>query len=423
MNTSNLGYNIILNLGEFVMPFISNISSLCHRKGKFDKYIIGQRDILKRIKDEIAEDKTTKPILWIHASSLGEFGVSRPIIKKLQQQDKYRIVVTFFSPTGYEALHTRHTDIDHIFYMPLDTHNNVGSFLDIMQPAKAIFTISEYWVNYLTELKSRNIPTYLVSAIISRNAPFFKWYGGWFKNLLGAYTHFMVLNNESKENLNELGFNNVTVTGDPLFDNAITIASTDWHNPIIERFAAGGNVFIAGSISDDKDLQLVAALANKNRDIKFIFVPHEISEEALNKIKYHINGYAISYSECGEDTDFSNKQVLIIDYLGDLAYLYRVGKWAYVGGGFTPFLHSVIEATVYGLPVAFGPRINRKVTPNELIKLEIGSVVNNKKELIAWFDRLKNNPAELERIKKTASEYTESNSGATEQIVKLLMSK
>lgn len=136
-------------------------------------------------------------------------------------------------------------------------------------------------------------------------------------------------------------------------------------------------------------MELISTLANNHRDTHFIIVPHEISEEVLNEIKFNLDGYALCYSECNESTDFSDTQALIIDYLGDLAYLYRYGKWAYVGGGFTPYLHSIIEATVYGLPVAFGPLIHRKVTPNELIELNIGSVIRSSRELEGWFATLK----------------------------------
>lgn len=235
-----------------------------------------------------------------------------------------------------------------------------------------------------------------------------------------AFTHFLVLNRQSGENLLSLGYRNFSVTGDPLFDNAIGVASTPYHNPVVEKFVCRKDVFIAGSVSDRKDLQLVCSLANRYRDVRFIIVPHEISEENLNEIKFNLDGYALCYSECDADTDFSDTQTLIIDYLGALAFLYRYGKWAYVGGGFTPYLHSIIEATVYGLPVAFGPMIHRKVTPNELIQLGIGRVVHSEKELMKWFEELRNAPQQLEQIRSTALDYSRKNSGATSNIIKIL---
>lgn len=415
----NLIYNTVFTLGNYILTLIAHLSVILPPNGKFRRFIEGQQNVLDEVQKE-AGSTLDRPTLWVHASSLGEYGVARPIIKQLRQQGNYRIIVTFFSPTGYEALRRYHPDVDYVFYLPFDTRSNVCRFLDYIQPQKAIFIISEYWINYLSELKKRNIPTYLVSAIIGRNTPFFKWYGGLYKESLHAFTHFMVLNEQSARNLNRLGYTNLSITGDPLFDNAITIASTSWSNPIVERFARQGDLFIAGSVSDKKDLRLVCSLANRHRETHFIIVPHEICEENLNDIKFNLDGNALCYSECDESTDFSDTQVLIIDFLGALAYLYRYGKWAYVGGGFTPYLHSIIEATVYGLPVAFGPRIHRKVTPNDLIRLGIGSIVRNPHDLEQWFTAMQGNETAMENIRRTAEEYTRQNSGATSQIIRLL---
>ena len=414
-------YNIILINGKILLAIIARLSFLLSTESKLKKFAKGQQGLIKQIQAEMSCHKNNPtPVIWLHAASLGEYGVARPIIKQLKRRSTCRIVLTFFSPTGYEALHIHHPEIDHIFYLPLDTPKNARTFIDTIHPQKTIFIISEYWINYLNELRMRNIPTFLISAVISRNAPFFKWYGGLFRSSLETFTHFLVLNRQSGENLQSLGYRNFSVTGDPLFDNAIAVASTPYQNPIVEKFAYGKDVFIAGSVSDRKDLQLICHLANRYRDVRFIIVPHEISEEVLNDIKFNLDGYALCYSECDADTDFSDTQTLIIDYLGALAFLYRYGKWAYVGGGFTPYLHSIIEATVYGLPVAFGPMIQRKVTPNELMELGIGQVVRSEKELEKWFEALRNEPQQLKQIKNTALDYSRSNSGATSNIIQIL---
>lgn len=413
-------YNLILTGGESLLKLTASLSFLLPADSKFRKLAMGQQRLLANIQADFSA-KHNEPVIWLHASSLGEYGVARPVIRQLKKEKRYCIVLTFFSPTGYEALKRYHPEVDHVYYLPWDTRKNASRFLDIIQPEKAIFIISEYWINYLHELKAKAIPTYLISAIISPKSPFFKWYGSIFRQSLNAYTHFMVLNETSKLNLQQLGYTNMTQTGDPLFDNAIAIAATPWNNPIIERFAKQGNLFIAGSISDAKDMHLICSLANNHRDVPFIIVPHEICEENLNKLKFNLHGYALCYSECDETTDFSNTQVLIIDFLGALAYLYRYGRWAYVGGGFTPYLHSIIEATVYGLPVCFGPEIHRKVTPNELIHLGIGSIVHNVHDLEQWFGALRSDEHKLARIREVAQQYTLQNSGATSHITRLLM--
>lgn len=414
-------YNIILINGKILFSILAKLSFLLATESKLKKFAKGQQGLIKKIQTEMNGCKDDAcPVIWLHASSLGEYGVARPIIKLMKQRGNCRIVLTFFSPTGYEALCDRHPDIDHLFYLPWDTPRNARRFIETIRPQKAIFIISEYWLNYLNELRCRKIPTFLISAVISREAPFFKWYGKLFRPSLQAFTHFLVLNSQSGENLQSLGYNNFSVTGDPLFDNAIAVASTPYGNPIVEKFACGKEVFIAGSVSDRKDMQLVCSLANRYRDVHFIIVPHEISEEILNDIKFNLEGYALCYSECDVDIDFCDTQTLIIDFLGALPYLYRYGKWAYVGGGFTPYLHSIIEATVYGLPVAFGPMIHRKVTPNELIQLGIGRVVRTEKELMKWFEELRNEPQQLEQIKNTALDYSRKNSGATSNIIQIL---
>lgn len=416
----NTLYNIILTLGEVFLKLTATLSFLLPADSKFRKLAVGQRHLLKEIGETYPDRKDARTTIWIHCASLGEYGVARPIIRQLRAEGGYRIVLTFFSPTGYEVLHRHHPDADHVYYLPWDTRRNAARFLDIVRPQKAVFIISEYWLNYLHELKARSIPTYLISAVISRRSPFFRWYGGLFRQSLATYTHFMVLNEASRDGLTELGYTNLTVTGDPLFDNVIAVASTPWSNPVIERFARQGDLFIGGSISDSKDADLICSLANRHRDTRFIIVPHEICEESLNAIKFRLDGYALCYSECDDRTDFSDTQVLIIDFLGALAYLYRYGKWAYVGGGFTPYLHSIIEATVYGLPVSFGPQIERKVTPNELIRLGIGRIVRSTQELDQWFTPLKDDETALEECRKRAREYTRQNSGATSHITRLL---
>lgn len=415
----NTLYNITLTIGEAFLKLICYLSFLLSANSKLRKSAEGQQHLLQNIEKRFPADHKEN-VIWIHAASLGEYGVARPIIKRLKEEYECCIVLTFFSPTGYETLYRYHPEVDYVYYLPLDTRKNTIRFLDAIRPQKAVFIISEYWLNYLHELKKRGIATYLVSAIISQRSPFFRWYGEMFRQSLNAYTHFMVLNETSRSNLLKLGYDNLTVTGDPLFDNAIAIASTSWHNPIIDEFAKQGDLFIAGSISDRKDTDLICSLANKYKDTHFIIVPHEICEESLNAIKFRLDGNALCYSECNETTDFSDTQVLIIDFLGVLAYLYRYGKWAYVGGGFTPYLHSIIEATVYGLPVAFGPKIHRKVTPNELIQLGIGNIVHSPRELEEWFIALKENETALEDIRQAAKEYTRQNSGATSHIIRLL---
>lgn len=285
----------------------------------------------------------------------------------------------------------------------------------------AIFAVSEYWVNYLAELRQRNIPTFLVSAYITEKAPFFRWYKPLYLKCLDSYSQIMVLDEESRKKLRSVGMENVSLAGDPLFDRAMQVRDTSWSDPIVQRFASDRNVFIAGSISDRKDLELVSALANACRDVRFILVPHEISEETLCAVRMCLQGKSLYYSECDAHTDFSGVQALIIDFMGALAYLYRYAKWAYVGGGFTPYLHNIIEAVVYGIPVAFGPQIGRKAIPQEMVRLGIGEMVRSASELKHWFKKLHADSRRLAQIRETAFDYMNRNAGATRKVVDILM--
>lgn len=412
----NIIYNAAVNSVNSILRFYSGFLGKRSRR-KFSRFVKGQQGLMAGIEREMAGADRSRPTVWFHASSLGEYGVARPLIDAVRRKGDCNVVLTFFSPSGYEALRDRHPGIDHLFYLPLDTASNARRFIEIVKPDRAVFMISEFWPNYLQQLKFNSVPTYLVSAIIRDNSQFFRWYGKTFRKALSAFSKIYVLNNASKFNLRMLGYENVTVCGDALFDNAALVASTPWHDETIKRFASGGRVFVAGSISDSKDLELVSALVARHPDIRFILVPHETDAETVRKVADSTDPDALRYTQCTPQTDITGSRVLIIDCIGKLAYLYRYGTWAYVGGGFTPLLHSVIEATVYGLPVAFGPCIERKVTPQQISDLGLGRVVTTPDELDQWLTSLKDSPDKLEEIKKRAAAYVDENCGATEKIV------
>lgn len=412
----NVIYNAAVStMSGFVRLYSKFLREKSHRK--FSRFVKGQRHIIDRIRTEMAGADRNRPTIWFHCASLGEYGIARPLIAGVKERIDCNIVLTFFSPSGYDALAAnRPAMIDHLFYLPLDTRRNTRAFIKAVNPDRAVFMVSEYWPNYLKQLKFNAIPTFLVSAIIRDNAPFFRWYGKIYRKALTAFIHIFVLNNSSRFNLSMLGYEKVTVSGDALFDNAALVASTPWSDPIIERFASRGPVFAAGSISDYNDEKLVSALARSNPQLRMILVPHDLDETAISRLEAIDPANTMRYSQCTA-ADSADCRILIIDCIGKLAYLYRYATWAYVGGGFTPLLHSVIEATVYGVPVSFGPRIERKVTPRQLIDLGIGAMVSNEDEICRWFDTMANNPAQLAEIKTKAEAYVERNEGATDSIV------
>ena len=378
------------------------------------RLVMGQQGQFDSIASQLAK-LADGQVCWIHAASYGEYNVIRPVVQRLRGEGCH-IMLTFFSPSGYEVLTERNrttAEVDLVAYLPLDTPANVRRFLDIVRPVKAVFVISEYWLNYLRALRKRNIDTYFVSMRVAADSYILKWYGSLIRRELKACRMLMVTEEQSARNLRNVGIERVLVTGDPLFDNAVATAREEYHDETIERFIAGTDgVLVAGSISDDKDLSLVAALANKHRDLRIIIVPHELGEESLSQIERSLEGRSIRYSACKPDTDLRDIQVLVADLMGVLARIYRYGRWAYVGGGFTPYLHSVIEPAVYGLPVAFGPRFGRQRATTELLEIGVGKTVETPADLIAWMERLRADESLMAQIRQKALDFVERNAKA-----------
>lgn len=418
-----VAYNAVMKAASSLMSLIvkTRLDRFFHHK--MVRFMRGQQGLLEKIRNEMAGE--TREVWWIHMSSLGEWGVARPIIHQLANPDRC-IVVTFFSPSGYEVIQRRKDkipDVNHVFYLPFDTRKNARSFLDILQPQRAVFIISEFWLNYLEELHSRNIATFLVSAIVHENSYLLRWQGKPYRHAMKAFTTMMVLDEESRRCLTSAGFTNTEVTGDPLFDNAITVSQAPFRDAILDHFCSGSKVVVAGSVSDDNDLKLVSEVANERRDLKFLVIPHEIDELNLSKIMRAFQGSTLRYTQCTDSTDVSQAQVLVVDTMGMLSRLYRYGQWAYVGGGFTPLLHSVIEPSVYGLPVAFGPYTNRKVTPTQMSAIGIGKAVSNSKEFGDWLRELEDHPNKMEDIKKKAHEWTMANANATTRVADIIINR
>lgn len=411
-------YDLLMRLVCLLMRIVHGGHTLWLKPGgKTHRFVMGQQGLTAHIATTMASVEGR--LCWVHCASLGEYGVARPVIRQLRAEGM-TVVLTFFSPSGYEVIQGRSDAADYVFYLPVDTRSNVSQFLDAVKPQRAVFIISEYWMNYLRELHARRIPTFLVSALIPSTSYLLKWYARPIRRALRAMTTFMVLDEDSKENLAKTGFDNCVVTGNPLFDNALQTAQAEYRNPVLERFCADcDEVFVAGSISDAHDLDLVTQLANRHPEMKFIMVPHEISEYSLNDLSNHCDGLSVRYSECKEDSDLNRVQNLIIDYVGDLARIYRYGKYAYVGGGFTKYLHSVIEPVVYGLPVAFGPNIQRKATPRQMTALGIGAVVTTADELHQWYAEVA--ALSYAEVSRKARDYAVRNGGATQSITNIIL--
>ena len=403
-------YNISIVLYYIVVAFVS----LWDKKAK--QWIVGRKDIFKRMAEVISpEDK----VVWIHAASLGEFEQGRPVIEKIrEQQPEYKILVTFYSPSGYE-IRKNYAGADYIFYLSIDTPGNAKKFLDVAHPEIAIIVKYEFWLNLLSELKHRGVRTYLISAIFRRNSIFFRSYGSIWRQALDSFEQMFVQNEESKELLHEIGFDNVVVAGDTRFDRVAEIARNVKKVPIVERFKGDSPLFVAGS-TWGPDEEILQTLINDNPQIKFVVAPHEMENSRIERIIAQTKGGAVRYTLCNEESDFSKIQVLILDTIGILSSVYGYATWSYIGGGFGVGIHNTLEAATFGLPIAFGPNYQKFKEARDMVALGAATKVESAEDLSAWFAPLRDDKSALQRAGSAAKSYTQRNQGATSLIMKIV---
>lgn len=390
-------------------------ASVFNRKAKLWKR--GRKDIFERLRD--AFDQNNRPIVWIHAASLGEFEQGRPVIEAVRRTSpQYRILVTFFSPSGYEV-RKNYDGADWVFYLPSDTKRNARRFLDIVNPEVAIFVKYEFWLNYLTELGRRRTRTFIVSAIFRRDSIFFRSYGKAFRKALTCFERLFVQDNDSKELLVEIGLTeSVIVAGDTRFDRVADIARAAKRLPEIERFIGGSEVFVAGSTWGE-DEEILQHLINENPTIKFILAPHEMDEDRIESLIRNTAAGAVRYTGyTGEKSSVTDAQLLIIDTIGLLSSIYRYARYAYIGGGFGAGIHNTLEAVTYGLPIAFGPNYSKFREARDLTALGVATPVESFDDLKEWFGSVSADTEKYERLRDTALGYIESHTGATRIIIK-----
>lgn len=356
--------------------------------------------------------------IWFHFSSLGEFEQGRPVLEAIRQKHpENRIVITFFSPSGYQV--RKNTALaDAVYYLPLDTPRNAREFIDALQPKLVIFTKYEYWYNFFNELHRREIPLYIISGIFRPGQVFFKWHGGLHRKMLHFVTWFFVQDDNSKQLLKNIGVKNVTVSGDTRFDRVWENAQAPKELPLIAGFRNGQKVFIAGSTWPG-DEKLIAGLAAGYPGWKFIIAPHEISEEKIIKLTSMLpeNSF-VKYSKIGNNQSLlTARQILIIDNIGMLSSLYQYGDIAYIGGGFGAGIHNTLEAAAFGLPVIFGPNYTRFKEAKDLVALKAGFSITNGEQLTAIMETLVNDAAFYSAANKKILAYVKEHTGATNTIL------
>ena len=353
-------------------------------------------------------------LIWIHAASVGEFEQARPLIERLRREKpQHKIVVTFFSPSGYE-MRKNYAQADGVYYLPFATRTNARRFLDALQPTMAIFVKYEFWPAYLHELKRRNIPTYSISAIFRPGQLFFRPWGKWYLDTLRCFTHIYVQDQASLQLLRESGISRSSIAGDTRFDRMAEVTAHPKQIPIVEQFVGGSKQVIVAGSTWPQDEELLARFIDNSLAIKLILVPHEIDDKHLHTIFELFEGRMVRYTRAN-DVNIRHARVLVVDTMGLLSSIYPYGQVAYIGGGFGVGIHNTIEAAAYGMPVLFGPNYQHFREAKGLIAAGAAESVKNYDELQNALLRALDNYAETGA---RAAKYVQSELGATDKIYK-----
>ena len=409
-------YSLAIHFYAFIIALISPF----HKKARIMR--LGQWKTNSILREKI--DRNAKYI-WFHASSLGEFEQGRPMMEKIKaEHPEYKILLTFFSPSGYEV-RKNYNGVDVICYLPFDTPYRVKKFLNLANPSIAVFIKYEFWGNYLQELKHRNIPVYIISSIFRRDQLFFQWFGYPYRKMLYCFTHLFVQDDRSAALLKEFGITNVTVTGDTRFDRVLDVRNQARELSPVEHFVCEGGkekrlTLVAGS-SWPQDEEILIPYFNEHPEMKLIIAPHEIHREHLMYIESLLKRPSVRLSDVFHDQSLAEgKDCLIVDSFGLLSSIYRYGTIAYIGGGFGAGIHNTLEAAMYGIPVLFGPKYHKFKEAKDLIKVGGGFSVSDKQSFCEKMDELLTYHEVLEAAGESAGQFVNGNAGATDKILRII---
>ncbi|GAA4006430.1 glycosyltransferase N-terminal domain-containing protein [Hymenobacter fastidiosus] len=406
-NTSLWLYALLLRL---VAPFVP----------KAAQWTNGRHGLLQQIEHALRHENG--PRAWFHCASLGEFEQGRPLLEAFRQQHpQYKIVLTFFSPSGYE-IRKSWPGADYIFYLPLDTASSARAFLDAVQPELTVFVKYEFWYHFLTELHRRRVATICVSAIFRPEQAFFKPWGGLFRQILGRFTHIFTQNEASAELLRQIGVTQVSTAGDTRFDTVVAMAAAPPKPlPLLAAFVAdGAPVLVVGSSWPEDITMLTPAIrALAPAALRVLVAPHELHESGFQQVEALLPGQVVRYSRATAET-VGTARVLLIDSIGLLRELYRYGTLGYVGGAFGKGLHNTLEAAVFGLPLLFGPNYQKFQEARDLVQLGGADAVKDAEELETALKFLVYNPEQRLPIVAKNRTYVLTHAGATARIMAAL---
>ena len=401
---------IIYDIGLRVYYLLILLASPWNPKAA--KWISGRKGWREQLEKAFSEgDK----VIWFHCASLGEFEQGRPIIEMVRKEyPEYKILLSFFSPSGYEK-RKNYDRVDHVCYLPLDTRRNARDFVSRVPLEKVFFIKYEFWYHTLRRINKAGIPLYLASGKFLKSHFFFRWYGSWYRKVFSYFTHIFVQDEESESLLAKNRISNVSVAGDTRFDRVVEISATHRRSDERALFPNSLPVIVAGSTWEKDEMLLKEVYYALEGSCNWIIAPHEPSAQNIARLTKFFPG-AVLYSDILMGKEIMD-DVLLVDTIGHLSSLYRKGNIAYIGGGFGKGIHNILEATAAGLPVFFGPKMQRFKEAVDLQTEGGAYVIQQVNDLHSGIRALVSNEKLLIRRSQIAVNYTHSNTGATRAIV------
>lgn len=384
---------------------------------KIRQFVRGRRNTFREMESKIDPGK---PLIWVHTASLGEYEQGLPILEKIRENyPGHQVLLSFFSPSGYEVKH-EDAEADVVVYLPIDSLKNARKFISLSKPDLAIFIKYEIWPNFLRELERQHVPTLLVSALFREEHVFFKKYGGFMRKALKRFTHICVQDENSRQLLEEKGFESVSVSGDTRFDRVATIAEEAETIEVVAQFKGDKLCFVAGSSWPEDDELLVHAINSGPQDIQYVIAPHKIDKEKISDLAAKINRKVCYWSSIDSESEIPVASVLILDTIGLLSRVYRSADFAYVGGGFATGLHNTLEPAVFGIPVMIGPDFKQFREARELVSKNGILVIHEKEELVANINRLYEDKELRRKTGEINRSYVSENTGATKEVMTII---
>ncbi len=413
---------------SFLYNFLIRVYGLgIHLAALFSKkaalWVTGRRGWRASMAKALA--RPAEKTLWIHAASVGEFEQGRPVIEAYRKENpKHRIVLSFFSPSGYE-LRKDYAVADAVVYLPLDTTSNARDFIEIVNPDIAIFIKYEFWFNHLKELKQRKVNTFLVSGRMHEGQSFFKSWGAYFRKGLSAFTHFSVQNEQSESLLKSIGFQNVSMAGDTRFDRVCQVVEENRILPIIESFVSGRRCLVLGSSWPYDELLLESFIkSHREKGFAYIIAPHEIDEKRMQEMEQKLRASEVKTARISSlGNEGGPIDLLFVDNVGMLSSIYKYADVAMVGGGFGNGIHNVLEPAAWGKPVLFGPRHSMFQEARELVESGAAMCVEEQVDFDEQLLRLLENKSQSQELGHIAGEYCKQRAGATAKVMKLINEK